>query len=147
MRNWAIILAMVVASAVSAAASKEETLAEMIARADAARPEERPALYTEIAERQLKAADRLYGDGKAEEARAAVNDVVTYCNQATNAAISSGKKLKQTEIAVRKMAARLRDIRRGLAFEDQAPVQAAVEKLENLRTTLLNRMFGDKNKK
>jgi hypothetical protein len=147
MRDWVIILAVVLAAVVAARASKEATLEQLIARAEAARPEDRPPLYAEIAERQLKAADQLYTDGQVEAARAAVNDVVIYSDKATTSATETGKKLKQTEIAVRKMAARLRDIQRSLAFEDQAPVKTAVERLENLRTTLLSRMFGGKNKK
>ena len=54
--------------------------------------------------------------------------------------------LKPTEIALRKMAARLRTIRRTLALEDQKPVEDAANRLEALRTDLLSRMF-DKGKK
>ena len=56
---------------------KTETLQELIARAEAARVEDRPALYTEIAERQLKSADELFTAGKVDDAQAAVKDVVT----------------------------------------------------------------------
>ena len=42
------------------------------------------------------------------------------------------------------MAEKLRDLKRGLAYEDQAPVQAAADKLEQMRTELLGRMFGKK---
>jgi hypothetical protein len=111
-------------------------------RADSARVEDRPALCVEIAERQLKSADELYTAGKVEDAQAALKDVVTYSEKAHDAAIQSGKKLKNTEIDFRKMAAKLRDIKRSLNFDDQAPVQAAADRLENLRTDLLSHMFG-----
>ena len=124
------------------ATAKDESLPQLIAHAEAARPEERPQLYMEIAERQLHNADQLYTDGKIDEARSAVTDVVNYSQKATDAASQTGKKLKNTEIAVRKMAEKLRDIKRSLAFEDQAPVQAAIERLETMRTNLLDRMFG-----
>jgi hypothetical protein len=113
-----------------------------MARADSARVEDRPALCVEIAERQLKSADELYTAGKVEDAQAALKDVVTYSEKAHDAAIQSGKKLKNTEIDFRKMAAKLRDIKRSLNFDDQAPVQAAADRLENLRTDLLSHMFG-----
>jgi hypothetical protein len=125
-----------------ALAFKQESLQEMIARADAARMEDRPALYVEICERQLKAADELYTNGKVEDAQTALKDVVTYSEKAHDAAIESGKKLKNTEIDFRKMAAKLRDIKRSLNFDDQAPVQAAADRLESLRTDLLSHMFG-----
>ncbi len=147
MRTWFIIAAVLLATALASFASKEETVDQLIARAEAARLQDRSAIYTDIAERRLKAADQLYTAGKTEEARGAVNDVVTYSDKATDAAIKSGKKLKHTEIAVRKMAAKLRDIKRSLSFEDQAPVQAAADSLEKMRNQLLTRMFGSKDQK
>jgi hypothetical protein len=123
-------------------AYKTETLQELIARAGSARVEDQPALYLEIAERQLKSGDELYTSGKVDDARAAVKDVVTYSEKAHDSAIQSGKKLKNAEISFRKMAAKLRDIKRSLNFDDQAPVQAAAERLEALRTDLLSHMFG-----
>jgi hypothetical protein len=146
MRNWVLAFAILIAAS-PASAFKEETVQQLIDRAEAARLEDRPPLYAEIAERQLKSADQLYTAGKVDDASAAVNDVVTYCDKATHAATKSGKKLKNTEIAVRKMAAKLRDIRRSLAFEDQGPVKAAADRLESMRTELLSRMFGGKEKK
>ena len=135
------ILAVLVAASLLASA-KTETLQELIAREEAAKVEDRPALCTEIAEHQLKAADELYTAGKVEEAQAAVKDVVTYSEKAHDTAIQSGKKLKNTEIDFRKMAAKLRDIKRSLNFDDQTPVQEAADRLESLRTDLLSHMFG-----
>jgi hypothetical protein len=123
-------------------ASSEEPLAALIARAESARMEARPPLYTAIAERQLLAADQLYSGGKVDEARAAVSDVVTYSDKAHDAASKSRSKLKPTEILLRKMAAKLRDIKRTLPFEEQAAVQDAADHLERLRTDLLARMFS-----
>jgi len=113
-----------------------------MARAEAAKVEDRPALFVEIAWRQLKSADQLYTAGKVEEAQAALKDVVSCSETAHDAAIQSGKRLKNTEIEFRKMAAKLRDIKRSLNFDDQAPVQAAADRLESLRTDLLSHMFG-----
>jgi len=142
MRLRITITAVVLAISLLAFASKPETLQELIARADSAKPEDRPGLYIEIAQRQLKSADELYTAGKVDQAQAAVSDVVTYSEKAHDAAIQSGKKLKGTEINLRKMAAKLRDIQRSLNFDDQAPVKAAADRLESLRTDLLSHMFG-----
>ncbi|HTE89694.1 MAG TPA: hypothetical protein VK639_12100 [Terriglobales bacterium] len=147
MRIRIIILAVFFASSLVAFTHKEETLAELITRAESSKLDDRPRLYTEIARRQVKAADQLYAAGKPEEARAAVRDVVEYSDKASDAATQSGKKLKDTEIAVRKMVARLRDINRTLAFEDQASVEEAVNHLEQVRTQLLSQMFGKKENK
>lgn len=122
--------------------AKDESIPQLLAKAESARVEDRAPLYTEIAERRLHNADDLYNQGKVDEAQAAVSDVVNYSDKAANAAKETGKKLKNTEISVRKMIEKLRDIKRSLALEDQAPVQAAIDRLETFRTSLLNRMFG-----
>jgi hypothetical protein len=141
MRQRMTIAAVLLVS-VLALASKTETLQDLMARAESARVEDRPALCVEIAERQLKSADELYTAGKVDDARTALKDVVTYSEKAHDAAIQSGKKVKNTEIAFRKMAVKLRDIKRSLNFDDQAPVEAAADRLEGLRTELLSHMFG-----
>jgi hypothetical protein len=99
-------------------------------------------LYVEIAQAQLTAAVEGYKAGKTEQARAAVDDVVLYAGKARDASIQSGKRLKNTEIGVRKMAEKLRDLRRTLNFDDQAPVQKAADQLESMRSELLSRMFS-----
>lgn len=135
-------LCLILAIGVPFASAKDETVQQLIERANTARVEDQAPLYSAAAEKRLKAADELYTAGKVSEAREAVTDVVSYSDRASSAAIQSGKKLKNTEIAVRRMAAKLRDIKRSLAFEDQSPVQAAVDRLETLRTQLLTKMFG-----
>jgi hypothetical protein len=47
---------------------------------------------------------------------------------------------------MRKMAHHLADIKRNVAFENQAPLQTAIETLEKIRTDLLDSMFGKKAK-
>jgi hypothetical protein len=141
----AIFLAAFAPSA--AFARSEESLEQMIARADSASPGERPALYVRIARQRAEAADKLYQAGNAEAGNAALNDVVTYAGKARDAAAGSGKKLKDTEIALRKMAEKFRDVKHNLPFDDQAPVQQAIDHLEKMRTDLLAVMFGKKGTK
>lgn len=126
---------------------KGATLDELISRAATAPTNAQPALCTEIAERQLQAADKLYDSGDAGAARSAVDDVVTYSGKAVHASEESGSRLKPTEIALRKMAEKLHAIQRTLAFEDQKPVEDAANRLETLRSELLSRMFSNTKKK
>ena len=139
------VLLLSVASAYGAA--KDETAAELKARLESARPEERPELCIQIARRQLRNADKLYSEGKVDQARDAVDDIVTYSEKARDAATQTKKHLKNVEIDVRKMAEKLRDIKRTLVLEDQAPVEQAVRRLEDVRTTLLKEMFAKESKK
>jgi hypothetical protein len=129
------------------AMAKDETVDELKARFEKARAEDRPQLGMKIAERQLHDADRLYNEGKIDEARAAVEDVVTYSEKARDAATQTKKHLKEVEIDARKMAEKLRDIKRNLNFDDQPPVKEAIDRLEAVRTTLLDEMFAKDDKK
>jgi len=141
-RSITALCVLLLASSLAVLAEKDESLQDLIAKAEAAHPKDRPALFIEVAERQLKAADELYNAGKSDEAKTCVDDVATYSGKAQDAALQSGSRLKQTEISLRKMAARLRDVARTLNYEDQAPVQTAADRLESLRTGLQKRMFG-----
>jgi hypothetical protein len=145
---WASLAAFaLVTVALPAFAGKDESLDQLMARAESARPEDRPALYLEIALQKAETADKLYHAGDAEAGKAALQDVVTFSKKATDASIDTGKKLKNTEIALRKMAEKFRDIKRTVAFEDQAPIQQTMDELEKMRTDLLAAMFGKKKNK
>ncbi|MGA9812505.1 MAG: hypothetical protein WBQ64_07000 [Terriglobales bacterium] len=144
MRTLIFILAFLAAASLTAFAAAEESVDVLIARAESAPPNDRPALYLKIADLKAKAADQLYNDGNADAGRAALKDVVAYSKKATDASVATGKKLKNVEITLRKMAEKFRDIKRTVAFDDQAPLQQAVDDLEKMRTDLLSAMFGKK---
>lgn len=145
MRRLALC-ALLLALASAHGAAKDEPVDELKTRFENARPEDRPDLAIEIARHQLRNADKFYTEGKVDQARAAVDDIVAYSEKARDAALQTKKHLKNVEIEARKMAEKLRDIKRTLAFEDQPPVEQAIRRLEDIRTVLLNEMFS-KNKK
>ena len=131
---------MFVFAAVIAVAS--DSIPELKARADQAHGGEQAKLCLEYAQRELEEADALYTKGDVEKAQAEVEEVVTYAKKAAEVATSSGKRLKQTEIGLRELAKRMRDIGNSLAFEDRAPVNKGVDEIEQARSTLLNKMFS-----
>jgi hypothetical protein len=141
------LFSLLVAISLATFARGQENLEHLIARAESAPPGERPVLYIRIARQQADAADKFYQEGNAEAGNAALGNVVTCSQKASGAAAATGKRLKDTEIALRKMAEKFRDVKRSLPFEDQAPVQQAVDSLEKMRTDLLAVMFGKKGKK
>jgi hypothetical protein len=141
MRNW-LILGITLLVGVTCAFAKELSLDELKVRVQHAKPDERTNLCIQIAERQVEAFNKLYADGKTTEAEAAIHDVISYSQQASDSAGQTGHRLKNTEIAMRKMSHRLTDIKRALPFEEQASVQSAVDTLDKIRTDLLSRMFG-----
>jgi len=136
----------VFALAAATMAARDESVEELKSRVQNAAPQDRPKLCVQIAELQLRNADKLYRNGDAEQARAAVEDIVTYSRKARASATETKKHVKNVEIAVRKMAERLRDIKRTLSIEDQAPVEHAIQELEEIRTSLLQQMFSKEKK-
>jgi len=146
MRTWGTIFVIITAATTLHGFSKELTLEQLKARVETAKPDQRAALSIQVAERQVENANKLYGSGKSEEAAGAIHEVITYSDKAHEAAGQTGHRLKNVEIAVRRMSRRLTDIKRSLPYDDQATVQEAVEHLDKIDTDLLDRMFGKKSK-
>jgi hypothetical protein len=119
-----------------------ETASELKARADSAHDGEQAKLCVEYAQRELEDANALFTDGQVDKAQAEIREVVEYARKAANAASSSGKHLKDTEIKLRKVQERLHDVGESLAFEDRPPLRAAVQEIEQIRADLLVRMWG-----
>ena len=136
---WIIVV--VLLSALAWASDKQESIESLKARTSQAQPKEQVELYTRIAERQLNAFDKAYNGGTVKEAQEALADVVTYGVKAAQVSSATGKRMKQTEIAMRKIAGRLEAIRKTLEVDDRPPLADAVQKLETARSELLNRMF------
>jgi HEPN domain-containing protein len=136
------VVALLCTGAVLCPAKEQESLADLKARAEAAKLPDQPHLYMDVAERQLETATQKFNAGDTDTALASVQDIVTYSAKAEDAAVKSGKHLKQTEISLRKIVVKLRDLKRAVSFEDREPLQAAIDNLEKLRTELLTKMFA-----
>src|SRR5690348_13782271 len=113
MYRIALITSLLLACSLLASA-KEKSVLELAHEAQAAPIKEQPKLYIEIARTQLELADKAYSAGNPDSAKVAVEDVIEYSSKATDASIHSDSKLKDTEIRIRKMADKLRDIKRNL---------------------------------
>ena len=136
------VAVVLLAVAVASSGKKEETLEQLIARADAARPDQQPDLYVEIAERQMKSLLDASHDERWAEFRVTLQDVIKYCDRAQVTAIQSKKKVKRTEIKIRQISVRLRNMKFDVDADDQPSVQAAVDKLEHFRAELFRSMFN-----
>jgi ABC-type oligopeptide transport system substrate-binding subunit len=138
------ILIFVLSVAVLFFARQQETLPQLMARADAASSGQQADLCMEVAERQVKLAIAAYKANKSDELRDSLQQIVKYADKGHSAAIQSGKRLKHTEIKLRQVALHLRDLKSDVDVDDQPLVQAAVDKLEDFRTEILKNMFGSK---
>jgi hypothetical protein len=124
------------------ALARTQSLPELKVRADAAHGGAQAKLCLEYAHRELEDANALYTSGNVDKAAGEIRKVVRYAHKAADAASSSGKHVKQTEIQLRKLAKRMRDIAETLAVEDRPPLKKAVDDIEQIRADLLTRMFG-----
>ena len=120
-----------------------ETLEELKAKAAAASGGEQAVLYTRVAREEVELANQRFTDGNVDQGHAAVREAVGYAEKARDAARTSRKKLKQTEMAIRKTARRLNDIGKTLALDDRPAVEQAVKELERIQDQLLEAMFGE----
>lgn len=124
------------------APAKTESLDNLKARADDAHGAEQAKLCVRYAQRELEHANDLYTQGDVDKGLASVRSVMEYVRKGTNAATSSGKRLKQTEIELRMLEKRMGDIAESLNLDDRPPLRKAADEIDQLRTRLLIAMFG-----
>ncbi len=125
-----------------AQAQAPSRLEELKHRAEHEKEQKRGPAYVDIARELVENANNAYGDGNQNKAEEAIKESLTYAYQAVASAKERGKKIKETEINLRKLSNRVEEIRHSVALDDQPPLEAAHRKLEQLRTELLDRMFS-----
>ena len=138
MRVKAVQAALILLALVTLAPAKDESLVALKARA---LRENQPRLYAEVVRRQVEVANDFYNAGDIQKAQGVIAEIVDLTGRCVDAAQKNPNKLKDTELTLYRAGRRLDDVRRSLAFDDQPPVQAAVERIEKARRHLLELMF------
>jgi hypothetical protein len=121
--------------------SRDASVEELKSRVASTGITQRPGLCIQISELQLEAASKAYGEGDSEKAQASLTDVTAFAQLARDYAIHSHRGEKQSEIAIRKMARKLADLKHSAAHDDQKPIQETIDRLEKIRDDLLAAMF------
>ena len=135
----AILLVLVSLATLSAA--NDESIESLKARAAAASGSKQVELFTEIAEHQLGAVAKAYDEGQTKQAEVALHDVQEYGLKAAQTSQETGKRMKNTEIAIRKISDKLEDLSRSIDTDERPPVTKALKQLEAARSELLRYMF------
>jgi hypothetical protein len=140
MRYRLLLITLLLLTSASLAGQKasEEELQRKI---DSAHGGKKAEFLMQLAHQQLEDADRQYHDGDADKALRTAQSSEASADQATAASLESGKRLKDTEIELRKLSERLQAIREEVSFEDRQGLDPMVQKLEQDRSKLLDRMF------
>lgn len=124
-----------------AALADEKNLEQL--KAEAERPgAEQAKLCAEVAERLVPVADKLFTDGESIKANATVQEILQYGKRARELAISTRKKMKDTEIHLRRCRRALENMRHTLAAEDRPAVEAVEKQLEQFGEDILEAMFA-----
>lgn len=137
-RIWIVLLL----ARVACAAPAEQSLEQLKAKAAAASRGEQAVLYAQVAREEVELADQHFTAGDVNLGHAAVREAVAYAEKAGDAARSSKKKLKQTEVSLRRTARRLSDIGKTLALDDRPAVEQAVKEFQHIEDQILEAMFG-----
>lgn len=129
--------------AISAVAAEQvQNVAELKAKADLAQGGKKAKLYCELADAYLDAAAESFKADDPLRGQEAVGEAVRVAQGAAEISISSGKRLKETEIALRRLIRRLEDLKQTLAVDDRPALDEAVTRLEQLRQRLFVYLFG-----
>jgi hypothetical protein len=125
-----------------AASAEDKTLDQLKAEAERADSGQQAKLCAEVAERLVSVADKQFTDGESIKGHATVQEILQYANRAHDLAIKTRKKMKETEIHLRRCRHALENLRRTLAAEDRPAVEAVEKKLEQLSEEVLEAMFA-----
>jgi hypothetical protein len=123
------------------AAGEEKTLDQLKAEAEHA-GNDQPKLCAQVAERLVPVADKQFTDGESIKGHATVDEILQYATRAHDLAIKTRKRMKETEIHLRRCRYALEGLRRTLAAEDRPAVEAVEKKLEQFGEEVLEAMFA-----
>ena len=136
------LLVLLTACLGSLAQAADTTLEDLKKRVEQAKPEDQPAQYSEIARKELDVANERLNDGKGGEAMEYLEESVADAIRAGEAATKVHKRQKETEIVVRHMVSRMKDMQRLVSYDDSQLMLKAITRLEQVRSDLLASMFS-----
>lgn len=111
------------------------------AAADATDGERCTELCVDAARQLAELSNDYFTTGDVKNAHAAMSDAGRLAEKAGNASVTSKKRRKQTEIALRKVEKRISDIEQTLNFEDRPPIRDIVKRIDKVRSDILMSMF------
>jgi hypothetical protein len=114
--------------------------------ADAATGERCAEVCLQAAVQLTELSNRNFTEGHVAAAHANMADAGRYAIKAAYESMESHKRQKKTEIGLRKLTARMKDIMQTLDFDDRPPIRQVMNSIEKARTDLLSSMFGNPKK-
>src|SRR5258706_1054923 len=140
-RNIPILILLLLALT---ALAEDKTIDQLKAEAEKADSGQQARLYAEVAERLVEVADVQFTNGDAIHGHATVQEILQYAIKAHDRAISTRKKMKETEIHLRNTQRRMESLKRTLAAEDRPALEDVEKQLAQFRQDILDAMFAPK---
>jgi hypothetical protein len=105
----------------------------------------------QIAAMRVEQASTEFNAGQSDKGHDLIREATELVRVAGDASLEANKKVKDTEISVRKLERRLQEIHRSVSFDDQDEIDESLKMISVVRNQLLDRMFSldkeDKKKK
>jgi len=139
MRYAFLLIILLLTSALHA--GEKPSVEELQRKIESAHGGKKAELLMQLAHNQVELADTLYHDGNTDKAFNMLKEAGSNADQATSVSLDSGKRLKDTEIDLRKLSERTQAIRQEASFEDRKPFDTCIQAIEQDRSKLLDRMF------
>lgn len=122
--------------------AKDKTPAELKASADAAKPSDCPKACMAYAKAAVELSNTAFEEGRVDEGHRLMVEAADYAKRAAVTSNDTRKHQKRTEIDLRKLSNRMRDIKNTLNFDDRAPIEKLMDSIELARDEVLLGMFG-----
>lgn len=139
MKAIVIILVLVLAGA---SLNAQQSMDQLRAKMESSKGGAKAKFAMEIAARQVEEANAAFEAGQTDRGHQLVREATDLVQQAGNDALEANKKVKDTEISVRKLGKRLEGIQRTVNFDDQDQFDESLQIINTVRNKLLDRMFS-----
>jgi hypothetical protein len=140
---YGLLIGVLLASWGAASSAGQDASAELQRRADQANGGDCARLSMQAAHQASENAKRFFESGDVKAAHAALDVALGDVRRAVDCAVQAHKSEKNTEIDLRRLIARMKEILHTLDTEDRPHLSRSVLDLEEQRDRLLHALFGD----
>jgi hypothetical protein len=116
-------------------------LAALQAKADQAQPKDRCFLYAELVNQMTDLAGHQFNSGDSRQASETLKLVQRYAEKIHVSVADDSKKLKDTELLMRRTSFRLKDILSEASYEDWQALEATLKLLNQVQVQLMTQVF------
>lgn len=138
----ALLIGVLLSTCGAYSVGQEDASAELQQRADQARGADCVHLSMQAAHQASESAKRFFEGGDVKAAHAAIDFAIGDVRHAVDCSLQTGKAEKATEIDLRHLIGRMKDVLHTLDTEDRPQLSQSVMDLELQRDRLLHALFG-----